>query len=165
MATTTSQRKTVPNRGANSTSPAASRVHREDADRLHSVAIHLLRQLRRVDEVTGLTAPRLSALSVIVFLGPINLTALAAAEQVRVPSMSRLVRTLEADGLVSRQHDAADGRMVHFEATPEGRRVLHAGRARRVKTLARALSALTHGEQAEVRRGLTILESVIRDLR
>ena len=53
------------------------------ADRVHSSAIHLLRRLRRVDEETGLSAPKLSALSVLVFGGPCSMGRLAAAEQVR----------------------------------------------------------------------------------
>ncbi len=52
---------------------------RELADRLHSAAIHLLRRLRREDDASGLPAPQLSALSVIVFGGPIAIGALADA--------------------------------------------------------------------------------------
>jgi DNA-binding MarR family transcriptional regulator len=137
---------------------------RQSADRLHSTAIHLLRKLRRADGATGLSAPRLSALSVIVFAGPINLTALAAAEQVRAPSMSRLVRTLEADGLVRRRQDSADGRVVHFEATPKGTRILSAGRARRVDALARALAVLQPPDRAVVRQALDILEATVAEL-
>ena len=137
----------------------------QSADRLHSTAIHLLRKLRRADSATGLSAPRLSALSVIVFAGPINLTALAAAEQVRAPSMSRLVRTLEADGLVRRRQDSTDGRVVHFEATAKGTRILSAGRARRVDALARALAILPSGERAVVRHALDILEAAVAELK
>ena len=137
---------------------------RRSADRLHSTAIHLLRKLRRADAATGLSAPRLSALSVIVFAGPINLKALAAAEQVRAPSMSRLVRTLEADGLVRRRQDASDGRVVHFEATAKGTRILSAGRARRVDALAQALAALSPGERATLRQALDILEATVGEL-
>ena len=64
------------------------------ADRLHSAAIHLLRRLRREDDASGQSAPRLSALSVLVFGGPQTIGALAAAEQVRVPTMSRVVAAL-----------------------------------------------------------------------
>jgi hypothetical protein len=71
------------------------------ADRLHSAAIHLLRRLRREDAKSGLSAPRLSALSVLVFGGPLTLGELANAEQVRPPTMTRLVTALEADGRVS----------------------------------------------------------------
>ncbi|MDQ3996553.1 MAG: hypothetical protein M3303_05995, partial [Gemmatimonadota bacterium] len=75
---------------------AADDAATELADRLHSAAIHLLRRLRREDARTGLSGPRLSALSVVVFAGPLTLGELAAAEQVRPPTMTRLVRALEA---------------------------------------------------------------------
>src|SRR3954462_12265340 len=87
------------------------------ADRLHSTAIHLLRRLRREDDASGLPAPQLSALSVIVFGGPITLGALADAEQVRPPTITKLVATLEAAGLVERTIDAADRRVVRVRAT------------------------------------------------
>jgi len=50
------------------------------ADRLHSLAIHLLRRVKRGDDAAGLSAPRLSALSVVIYRGPISLTELAKAE-------------------------------------------------------------------------------------
>jgi len=65
------------------------------ADQLHSAAIHLLRQLRKEDDTSGLSAPRLSALSVVVFGGPLTLGALARAEQVRPPTMTRIGTGLE----------------------------------------------------------------------
>ncbi|CAA9348463.1 MAG: hypothetical protein AVDCRST_MAG40-2756, partial [uncultured Gemmatimonadaceae bacterium] len=80
------------------------------ADRLHSAAIHLLRWLRREDGAAGLSGPRLSALSVVVLAGPLTLGELAAAEQVRPPTMTRLVDALAAEGLVRREPDACDGR-------------------------------------------------------
>ena len=64
------------------------------AANLHSVSIRMLRTLRREDDGIGLSAPRLSALSVIVFAGPLSLGELAAAEQVRPPTMSRIVEAL-----------------------------------------------------------------------
>ena len=62
------------------------------ADRLHSAAIHLLRRLRVEDEALGISAPRLSVLSVLVFAGPMRIGELAHAEQVEPPTMTRLVR-------------------------------------------------------------------------
>ena len=86
------------------------------ADRLHSAAIHLLRRLRREDAASGLSGPRLSALSVIVFGGgPITLGQLALAEQVRPPTMTRLVNRLAAEGLVTREPDPADGRITYID--------------------------------------------------
>lgn len=133
----------------------------EIADRLHSAAIHLLRRLRAEDAATGLTAPRLSALSVVVFGGPITLGALAAAEQVRPPTVSRLVHDLEADGLVRLRPSPDDARVRLAEATPRGRRLLQEGRARRVSRLAAELEALPRTEREILARAVDILEALL----
>lgn len=132
------------------------------ADRLHSAAIHLLRRLRREDTRSGLTAPRLSALSVLVFGGRTTLGQLAAAEQVRAPTMTRLVSALEADGLVVREPDPDDRRQVWVRATPAGRALLAKGRARRVEALARSLRALPAEDLAALEDATAILERVVR---
>src|SRR5437773_1966932 len=106
---------------------AASSGSADLADRLHSAAIHLLRRLRREDDASGLPAPQLSALSVIVFGGPITLGALAQAEQVRPPTITKLVATLEEAGLVEREVDTADRRVVRVKATGRGTRLLQEG--------------------------------------
>jgi DNA-binding MarR family transcriptional regulator len=132
------------------------------ADRLHSVAIHLLRRLRREDDASGLPAPQLSALSVIVFGGPITLGDLAAAEQVRPPTITRVVEALEASGLVRRERDADDKRVTRVKATPKGTRLLHEGRERRVALLTGSLRALPLAERAALARAIPILERVVR---
>src|SRR5881628_3464551 len=93
------------------------------ADRLHAAAVHLLRRLRTEDDASGITSPRLSALSAVVAVGPIGIGALAAAEGVSAPTMSRLVDGLERDGLVARGSDPDDARGVLVRPTPKGRRV------------------------------------------
>jgi DNA-binding MarR family transcriptional regulator len=132
------------------------------ADRLHSASIRLLRQLRREDDATGITAPHLSALSVLVFGGPRTLGELAAAEQVKPPSMTRTIRGLEEAGLAVREADPLDGRVAWVRATPEGARVLHEGRARRVASLAARLRALDAEELAALERAAGLLERVLR---
>jgi DNA-binding MarR family transcriptional regulator len=132
------------------------------ADRLHSAAIHLLRRLRAEDAASGLTAPRLSALSVIVYGGPLTLGALAAAEQVRPPTMTRLVAALERAGLVARAPDPTDRRQVLLRATPEGRRLLEDGRARRTATLTRRLAALPPADLAALAHAAALLERLAR---
>src|SRR5262245_15257315 len=105
------------------------------ADRLHSVAIHLLRRLRRVDAATGITPAELSALSVVVFGGPRTLGDLASAEQVRPPSMTRIVKGLESAGLITRTPDESDGRVAWLRATPSGEKLMRQGRSARVALL------------------------------
>ena len=136
----------------------------ELAERWHGLAIHLLRRLRREDVKAGLTGPRLSALSVIVFGGPITLGDLAAAEQVRPPTMTRLVRALESEQLVRREKDPADGRIVRLRATAKGESLLHEGRTRRVRRLAEPLSELTPSARATLHEAAEILARVITRL-
>ena len=132
------------------------------ADRLHSAAIHLLRRLRKQDDASGLSAPRLSALSVVVFGGPLTLSALAAAEQVRPPTITRIVAGLEAAGLLTREPDPADGRAVLVRATPAGVRLLAEGRARRLSALSREMKDLPPEDLATLARAVDILERLVR---
>ena len=135
------------------------------ADRLHSAALHLLRRLRTEDDALGISPPRLSALSVVVFAGPIGIGALATAEGVAAPTMTRLVDGLERDGYVRRRPDPTDARGVLVEATALGRRVLSKGRRQRVQTLASGLTGLTAAELAEISRGAELIERVSREAR
>ena len=129
------------------------------ADQLHSGAIHLLRRLRGEDVGTGLSGPQASALSVIVFRGPVSLGALATAEQVRPPTITRMIRELERQGLVRRSPDPADRRVQQVAATALGRRLLQEGRRRRVERLAREIGALTAAQQEVLREaGRLLLE-------
>jgi DNA-binding MarR family transcriptional regulator len=133
----------------------------EAADRFHSAAIHALRHVRREDPATGLSAARLSALSVLVFGGARTLGELAAAEQVRPPTMSMIVRALEAGDYVRREPDPFDARIARVSATKKGERVLHAGRRRRVERLAERLGSLTPAEVAKVREAADLVERAL----
>jgi DNA-binding MarR family transcriptional regulator len=134
----------------------------ETADRLHSAAIHLLRRLRMRDRESGVGPAQLSALSVLVLGGgPRSLGELAEAEQVRPPTMSRIVRGLVRAGLVCRGK-TEDGRRVRLEATAKGTRILQEGRRRRVESLAKALSSLSSEDREKLRESIEHLEEVIR---
>ena len=132
------------------------------ADRLHSAAIHLLRRVRKVDEASGLGPARLSALSVVVFAGPLTLGALAEAEQVRPPTMTRIVDGLVRDGLVRKQ-GGADRRTVAISPTPRGRRLLQRGRERRGAVLSRRLAALPSEELTLLARAAELMEAASRE--
>jgi DNA-binding MarR family transcriptional regulator len=112
------------------------------ADLLHSAAIHLLRRAREQDHALGVSQARLSALSVIVFRGPITLGRLAEAEGVRSATMSGIVNGLEGAGLVRRRPDDRDRRAVRVEATAAGKRMLDQGRRRRIGKVAERLADL-----------------------
>jgi DNA-binding MarR family transcriptional regulator len=127
------------------------------ADALHSAAIRLLRRLRREDERSGLSAAKLSALSVLVFGGPMRLTDLARAEQVKPPTMTRLAAAMESEGLVRRRADAADARAVRLEATAKGHRMLQEGRRRRVERLGAAIGELPDDEVDLLQRAAAVI--------
>jgi DNA-binding MarR family transcriptional regulator len=135
----------------------------ETADHLHSAAIHLLRRLRVRDRESGIGPAQLSALSVLVFGGPRSLGELADAEQVRPPTMSRIVAGLERAGLV-RRHATEDGRRLRLEASAKGTRILQEGRQRRVESLAKALAPLSNDEQQQLRKLTELLQQAIRNL-
>lgn len=129
------------------------------ADRLHSAAIHLLRRAREQDETSGVSPARLSALSVVVFRGPLTLGELAAAEHVRSATMTGIVNGLAAAGLVCRRQHPRDRRAVLVEATAAGRRLLGRARARRIDHVATKLADLAEPDLDLLRRAAELLEA------
>src|SRR5688572_15864298 len=134
--------------------------NRRTADALHSAAIHLLRGVRKEDIHTGIGPARLSALSVLVFAGSMRLTDLARIEQVKPPTMTKVIAGLESGGLVRRCADAEDGRAVRLAATRRGTKLLQEGRRRRVERLTAALQALAAEEVEVLARAAAIIERV-----
>lgn len=128
------------------------------AERLHGAAIRLIRRLRKSDEASGLAAPKLSALSVLVFGGPHTVKELAAAEQVRAPTMSRLLAELEGAGLVQKSKDPEDRRIVRVQATARGRNLLEAGKSRRLEVLAAQIRSLDVHERRSISAAVKLIE-------
>jgi DNA-binding MarR family transcriptional regulator len=138
---------------------AATR-ERELANRLHSAAIHLLRRARRTDPLTGVSAAQLSALSVLMS-GPKTLGELAAAEQVRPPTMSRLVSEMERAGVARKVDDREDARVVRVHATAKGLRALARGRQMRIAAIEKLLAGRSAGERAALERAVGIVEDML----
>jgi DNA-binding MarR family transcriptional regulator len=132
-------------------------------DLLHSAAIHLLRKVRAQDRSAGIGPAQLSALSVLVFGGPRSLKELAEAEQVRPPTMSRIVFGLERTRLVRRKA-TDDKRRMLLEATVRGARILHQGRRRRVEMLVRALQELSGDELREAADAAEFMRKLVGKL-
>jgi len=133
------------------------------ADRLHSAAIHLLRRLRKQDVLTGEGPARLSALSVLVFGGPKTLGELAAAEQVKPPTMSRIVGGLARSHLVEITKDPQDARRVRIRATVRGTQLLQKGRELRIASLAAHLDRLPPEERVKLGEAVEILKRLLDD--
>jgi DNA-binding MarR family transcriptional regulator len=113
--------------------------------------------------LSGIGPAQLSTLSVLVFGGPRSLGELADAEEVRPPTMSRMVAGLERACLV-RRHATEDGRRVRLEATAKAKKILWEARRRRVESLAQALALLPETELHQLGEFTSVLQQVIRDL-
>ena len=131
-------------------------------EQFHHLAIALLRSMRKVDEANGLSGPRASALSVLVFGGPQSLGNLAAAEGVKPPTMSRLVKAMQDEGLVESESARHDQRAVRIAATAKGKRLMLQARAKRLA----AIRELLRDASAEEKKALeTVVGLLGRALR
>jgi DNA-binding MarR family transcriptional regulator len=131
------------------------------ADELHSTAIQVLRLVRTEDRTTGVGPAQLSALSVLVFGGSVSLRRLAAIEQVKPPTMVRIVRALVEQQLVVSRVDPSDARKVRISATRRGRSLMRRARRQRVQALARMLALRPHADIRQLHGAVEILQSVI----
>jgi DNA-binding MarR family transcriptional regulator len=131
------------------------------ANLLHSAALRLLRRARAADAGMDLDGPRASALSVLVFGGPLPLSKLAALEQVSPPAMTKTVTALEAAGLARRERSRDDGRVVLVSATAAGRALLERGRAARVRVVERLIAGLPERDRRTLHRAAELIAGVL----
>lgn len=131
------------------------------AEQLNSVAIHLVRRARTVDQQLGVPPGQLSALSVLVFGGERTIAELAAAEQVTSPTMTRIVDGLERAGLASRHPHPGDRRATVVRATRKGRTLMERGRRRRVELIASLLEQMPDEDVAAIQRATSALARVL----
>jgi DNA-binding MarR family transcriptional regulator len=127
---------------------------------LNSMAIHLLRRLRRQDSKLNVGPARLSALSVLVFGGSCSLAELAGYEQVTSATMSRIVTGLQDSRLVSTRRSPDDARTLRIEATGKGRALMKRGSKARVAILTTELERLSEKELACLQEAITILKRI-----
>ncbi len=135
----------------------------ELANRLNSAAIHLLRRIGRDDAADGVTGARLSALSVLVYGGPMSAGQLARRERIAAPTAVRIVDALVREGLVERLPVPDDRRRVTLAATATGRELMERGRARRIERLAAELEDRSEAELATLESTLDLLDVLERN--
>ena len=137
------------------------------ADRLNSATVHLgraLRQASRADRgAEGLSAELRSALTSLVYRGPMAIGTLAKTEGVSAPAMTKTVGLLEARGLVVREADSNDGRIVRLSATRRARALVARRRQAQVARIREALLAVEEGP-AQVERAIQVLERLVSHL-
>lgn len=118
--------------------------------------MRLARALRR-DAGSGVTPSQLSALASILRDGPVAPSRLAETEGVSAPTMTRIVASLESDGLVSRSQRPDDRRSVQLECTTAGRELIEGLRRRKDAYLHERLEALDPADRATLARAAELL--------
>ncbi len=134
----------------------------ELATRLRVAVTRLNRKLRQ-QSLAGLSPAQASALGMVNKLGSPTLGELAAAEQVQPPTVTRLVTSMENAGLLAKETDGADRRVVRVRITAEGRRTLQRIRTLKNAFLARRLAALDPAELALAQDLTRLLEHLVAD--
>ena len=107
---------------------------------------------------SGLSRTAASVLHRLSSAGPQRVTELAAFESIAQPSATALVGRLEAQGLVARADDPADGRAVLVSITPAGEAVLRERRDARAEALGARLAALDDAERATLAAAVPLLQ-------
>jgi DNA-binding MarR family transcriptional regulator len=141
---------------------AATDSETELAARLRLAVLRLSRRLRQ-QVAGGVTPSQVSALATVERLGSPTLGELADSEQVRPPSMTRIVVGLEAAGLVTRRVDDDDRRVARVMLTAEGRRVLQRSRSLRTAFMARRLRRLSEAEREGLGELVRLLERLVEE--
>lgn len=132
---------------------------------LHRASLRLMRRLRKADESLGISTARLSALSVLVFVGPTTVGALADIEQVSQPTMTSLTQALIRQGLVRVKLDPNDRRVRRLFATARGKVLLFRGRQERIKMLALMLKGLSARELKVLARAAMLMDLILVEKR
>ena len=132
----------------------------EIASRMRLVVTRLGRRLRR--QAGGdLTPSQTSALSSVERLGPLTLGELSAVEDVRPPTLTKVVAALEEMGLVARHTDPDDRRVSRVEVTADGTRLLARNRSRTDAYLARRLRSLPDDDRVTIERAVELIEELL----
>lgn len=140
---------------------AAPRELRSDAGLASSLRMSVMRLARRIRverNADDLTLNQLAVLGTLERCGELTAGELAARENVKPPSMTRIVDKLESAGLVERHPHPTDGRQVVVELTAAARHVIETDRRRRDAWLAQRLAELDPAERDVLRQAAPILQ-------
>ncbi len=126
--------------------------------------LQLGRRLRAERPNPSVTLSALGLLARLHQLGPMPAAALARAERLKPQSLSRLIATLDADGMIAREPDPIDRRALLIAITPEGRRALKRDMDARRDWLEAAIAArLTEAERARLTEAAALMLRLAAD--
>ncbi len=120
----------------------------------------MARRLRQ-EAGTDLGPSQVAALATVERHGPLSPSELAERERIKRPTATRIVRHLEAAGLVERVRDPEDGRASILSVTAEGRALLRRLRERKTAYLAKRLSAMDAEDRRALERAAELLEGML----
>jgi DNA-binding MarR family transcriptional regulator len=132
------------------------------AREVRTVFSRMRRRLREVSGLGELTPTQTSVLSRLDRGGPASASELAAAERVRPQSMAATLAAIQAEGLIQREADPADGRRQVISLTAAGREAIDGSRRQRDEWLAQALTdKFTEAERQTIIAGLALLDRLV----
>lgn len=151
--------------GAVSAADAVLAAHPADAEVAADLRLLLMRLVRKLrqEASSDLSGPLTSALAAIESSGAPTLGELAAHEGVKPPGVTRMVAGLAEAGLVVREQDALDKRVVRVRITSAGRRLLRRSRTRKTAYLTRKVHSLSAEDQAALRAAMPVLRRLLED--
>ncbi len=120
----------------------------------------LIGLFRSLSPPDGLSLTAAATLATLERSGPRRLTALAVQEGVTQPAMTQLIARLQDSGLVGREADPADGRVVQVRLTEAGREMLARRRAVRAERLAVILARMSPEDQAALSAALPAIDAL-----
>lgn len=135
--------------------------HTEVAEKLHRVAIYLLRNTKKHEQESGLTPERLSLLSILVYVGPQTINSLAEMEQVSAPAITRTVKSLEKQGYVIKSRSKTDQRVVYVAPTRKSQQLLDETRRKRLERIEHMLEGAAEEDLQQLEVAMAILEKQI----
>jgi DNA-binding MarR family transcriptional regulator len=135
----------------------------ELAARLRIAVARLYRLARVVPQAAGLNASQVATLVALESSAAgLRLSDLAAGEALSPPSATRIVQSLDEQGLVRRRAEPLDRRACIVEITPEGRRTLADFRSQTAGIIGARLGRLSAAERDALASALPALERLGR---
>lgn len=132
------------------------------AARLRYVLVRMTRTLRREGH-SKLSPSQISALATLEEFGPVRVSALATHESIDPSVATRVVASLETQGLTERHDDPEDKRACLIDLSDVGRRALDELWSERTIGLSSRLERLTPSERLVIESALPVLEKMARD--
>ena len=137
-------------------------LDQELAGRLRLAITRTARRLRQEADA-GLSPSLTAALATIDRHGPLTPSRLAEMERIQRPTVTRLLSTLENDGLIERLTDPDDRRVSHVSITKDGRALVKKLRSRKNAYLSKRLRHLDEDELETLGRATAILERILEN--